>query len=359
MAGAPLKFDPNLPDENRGQDILVLCMVFSVLIVLSTTARVIIRFTSNKHGLGAADYFNVVTLAFNLSANIIEIQSVHQGLGRHLQYLTREQGLHLKEMNQYTMILANIALWAVKMSVCFFLLALTKKAHRRVRWIVFALMALTTIGSLCHSIVWGLQARPLEKLWKPDIPGELMDPHIFTISVVTFTDGPAKKTDGHGIDRLRVFAFSIARIGFYRDFLNPDSSWAIYSIWICTITERNLAEIVADLPASYTFFRDLSRKAHTMLSRDSTRLSQGPRSVSHGEQSSRVMASSALHQPTCSSAYSTYQEDVIPLKSATNHFSGKGGAIHLRTSIDVEARSVDAKEEEEGFRGRRDAVHLS
>ncbi|RCI17190.1 hypothetical protein L249_1844 [Ophiocordyceps polyrhachis-furcata BCC 54312] len=330
MAGAQPKqinFDPNLPDENRGQGILVLCTVFSVLIVLSTTSRVVIRFTS--HGLGATDYFNVITLAFNLATNILDVQSVHEGLGRHLQYLTREQGLHLKKMNQITMLLANIALWAVKMSVCFFLLALTNKAHRRVRCIVLGLMVLTTSGSLSYCIVWGIQARPLERLWTPDMSGEVMDPHILTIAVVVITDGPEGKLTVMALtgSGLLVFAFSIARIGFYRDFLAPDYSWAVYWIWMCTITERNLAEIVADLPASYTFFRDLGRKAHNM---------KGP---SHAD---RMTATSALHQPTCSNAYSTYPEDVIPLKSP----SGKGGAIHLRTSIDIEARSVDAKEEE-------------
>ncbi|KJZ70342.1 hypothetical protein HIM_10271 [Hirsutella minnesotensis 3608] len=248
MTNTPLKYDPNLPDENRGQSLLLIPLIFSILITLSTTSRILVRLSS-KVGLGAADYFNIIALAFNLSANIIEIQCVHQGLWRHPQYLSRDQALFLKRMAEYTVIIANISLWAVKMSVCFFLLALIQNAHQRARWIVYALMALTTAGSTTNGIIWGLQAKPLEKLWNPDIPGEISDPRRWVISCIAFTalnsitDLFYALSPIYFIGRLQlnlrrrltiialtgsgllVFAFSIARIGLYPDFFN-DSTWA-------------------------------------------------------------------------------------------------------------------------------------
>lgn len=61
MSNGFIKFDPSLVDESRGSVVLVLCVVFSVLISISTTSRIAMRIAT-KAGLGAADYFIVIAL---------------------------------------------------------------------------------------------------------------------------------------------------------------------------------------------------------------------------------------------------------------------------------------------------------
>lgn len=118
---------------------------------------------------------------------MLEIQAVQAGFGRHLQFLPRDQVLTIKRLSQYNILLANIALWAVKISVCCFLLSLVQVAHQRTRWIIFGLIAITTVASTTQGILWGLQARPLEKLWNPDIPGEVSDIKTLVLSIIAFT----------------------------------------------------------------------------------------------------------------------------------------------------------------------------
>ncbi len=51
-----------------------------------------------------------------------------------------------------------------------------------------------------------------------------------------------------------------------RDFFDPDSTWALKNVYICTIIERNLASIIADLPVMSLFARQLRKKITTFAS---------------------------------------------------------------------------------------------
>ncbi|KJK80943.1 hypothetical protein H634G_03476 [Metarhizium anisopliae BRIP 53293] len=292
MSNGFIKFDPSLVDESRGSVVLVLCVVFSVLISISTTSRIAMRIAT-KAGLGAADYFIVIALAFNLTANVLEIQSVQSGFGRHLQFLTREQALTIRRFSQYNILFANISLWAVKISVCFFILALIQGVHRRTTWIVYALIAITTTASTCQGIFWGLQASPLRKLWEPDIPGEVKSVKTLVTSIIAFTIinsitdlfyaispvyfiGRLQMSLGKRLviigltgSGLLVFASSITRVAFDGDFYKPDFTWALYRVYLCTIVERNLAEVIADLPATFTLIRSVHNKTNAFWSRGS------------------------------------------------------------------------------------------
>lgn len=118
---------------------------------------------------------------------MLEIQAVRQGFGRHLQFLPRAQVLTIKRLSQYNILLANISLWAVKISICFFILLLVQGVHRHTRWVIYGLMAVTTTASTCQGILWELQARPLRKLWNPDVPGTVASVQNLVNSIITFT----------------------------------------------------------------------------------------------------------------------------------------------------------------------------
>lgn len=95
--------------------------------------------------------------------------------------------LTIKRLTQYNILFANISLWAVKISICFFILALVQSVHRRGKWILHGLVVVTTIASTCQGILWGLQAKPLYKLWNPDVPGKVEGVKTLVSSIITFT----------------------------------------------------------------------------------------------------------------------------------------------------------------------------
>ncbi|RYP02770.1 hypothetical protein DL765_010687 [Monosporascus sp. GIB2] len=236
MRRADIEFDPNLEDENQGQDTLI------------------------------------PAVAFNLAGNILEIRLVHVGFGRHIQFLTSEQGMSAKKLEQFIILFACVALWAVKISISFFLFSIVHDVHQRSRWVMYGLIGLTTLASISQGIVWGVQAQPLEKLWKPEIPGKLANPqtlvvaHItssvfssitdlfYALSPIYFFGGlqmslrkKAKLLSLTG-SGLLVFGTSIGRLILAKDYLNPDFTWALRRAFIFSIVERNLAQIIADLP---------------------------------------------------------------------------------------------------------------
>ncbi|OTA88156.1 hypothetical protein M434DRAFT_34949 [Hypoxylon sp. CO27-5] len=368
MSNEFIAFDPHLTDENRGQHILILAIVFSILIILSTLSRIILKLVT-RVGLKADDYFNTITLAFNLTANALEIQSVQAGFGRHLQFLTRDQVLKLKRLSQYNILFAAISLWAVKISICFFIRALIHNVHRRATWIIYGLMTVTTVATFCQGVFWGLQATPLKKLWTPDIPGEIKPMKTLVQSIIIFTvinsitdlfyaispiyffgrlQMSLKKRliiialTGSG---LLVFAASITRVGFDGDFYDPDFTWALHNVYMCTVIERNIAEIIADLPANHNLFRNLHKKTQTVLSR-------GTRDSNKGSSANGLFGSTGKHLATplrrhvLSNNESTYNDDdEIPLNDSVS-VPKDDRIITLQTTIDVETHRADIKEQE-------------
>ncbi|KAH0594227.1 hypothetical protein MHUMG1_08066 [Metarhizium humberi] len=382
MSNGFIKFDPSLVDESRGSVVLVLCVVFSVLISISTTSRIAMKIAT-KAGLGAADYFIVIALAFNLTANVLEIQSVQSGFGRHLQFLTREQALTVRRFSQYNILFANISLWAVKISVCFFILALIQGVHRRTTWIVYALIAITTTASTCQGIFWGLQASPLRKLWEPDIPGEVKSVKTLVTSIIAFTIinsitdlfyaispvyfiGRLQMSLGKRLviigltgSGLLVFASSITRVAFDGDFYKPDFTWALYRVYLCTIVERNLAEVIADLPATFTLIRSVHNKTNSFWSRGSrsgstAKASDHTGSVDSGS-GSRAFAGASARPANARPVYNEDKnEDEIPLSAFASRVPKGSGVVHMETSIDIQAHRVDAQEQQES---RQTLVH--
>lgn len=112
---------------------------------------------------------------------------LNAGFGRHLQYIDRPDVLFLKRISQYLIMMANIALWSVKISISLFVLNLIRGTHAIMTRVLYGLIAVTTAASLGQAIFWGLQAKPFHKLWNPDIPGEVQSIDTLVRSIIIFT----------------------------------------------------------------------------------------------------------------------------------------------------------------------------
>jgi hypothetical protein len=242
-------------------------------------------------------------------ANGFDYKATVSGFGRHAQFLTVDQQVDAIKYSQFAVAVANWAIWAVKLSVCFFLLSIVRNIYRYYNWAVYALITITSITAVVGSILWGTQAHPLAKLWDPRTPGTRATPEHFLIIVYVvyafgcFTDifyalsplyflwssqlGWKKKLPiilltGCGIlyvlvsiiirsdfwqgtnenISISVLIVGILNIIFAREFLEEqDITWALVNEFICDIIERNFSAFVANLPALWLLVVQLRKRA--------------------------------------------------------------------------------------------------
>lgn len=114
----------------------------------------------------------------NTIANGFDFAACVHGLGRHEQYLGLEQIIQAVKWAELAELFAVIANWGTKVSICFFLLRLIKRTNPITRYCIWTLLALNTITALVTCILWGVQARPIQSLWDPSIPGKHLSANI-------------------------------------------------------------------------------------------------------------------------------------------------------------------------------------
>lgn len=127
--------------------------------------------------------FIIIYQLLNLVANGFDYKATISGFGRHSRFLTIDEEIEAVKCAQLAVGIANWAIWAVKLSVCFFLLSIMRSVYSYYKWAVYTLIAITSSTALVGSILWGTQAQPLAKLWDPRIPGTRVSPEHFLIIV--------------------------------------------------------------------------------------------------------------------------------------------------------------------------------
>ena len=116
----------------------------------------------------------------DIVASGFDVKATKSGFGRHSQFLSEDELVNAVKYSQLAVIVATFAIWAIKLFVCFFLLAIIKGSHHRVfRWAIRGLIVFNTVDAFIVALLWGLQASPLPKLWDSRIPGTRKSPQSF------------------------------------------------------------------------------------------------------------------------------------------------------------------------------------
>ncbi|GAW14005.1 hypothetical protein ANO14919_033970 [Xylariales sp. No.14919] len=92
---------------------------------------------------------------------------------------------------------------------------------------------------------------------------------------------------------LVVFAASLVRVPYLKNFFAADVSWELPTIYFPTIFERNLAELIADLPAVYPEIRHRYYQI-TGLTKDISLRSSSRRSIDGGRPGSQSGSQCAI-----------------------------------------------------------------
>ena len=97
------------------------------------------------------------------------ILEVSFGLGRHVQYLTPEHHQGFLKYNYLDWIQVFITLALSKISICLFLLRISK--FERFRYFLFGLIAFLIISHAPLTLLYLLQCIPFNKNWRTDVSG--------------------------------------------------------------------------------------------------------------------------------------------------------------------------------------------
>ena len=129
------------------------------------------------------EFMFIISQSLNLIANGCDYKATAAGFGRHLGSLSDETAVSANKFAQIAVITAIFAVWTTDISICCFLYSLIKGTRRFFTWFIWAMMAFTTITAFIGGLLWGLQAKPIQKLWDPAVPGTRASSKLFTDSL--------------------------------------------------------------------------------------------------------------------------------------------------------------------------------
>jgi hypothetical protein len=131
------------------------------------------------------------------------------------------------------------------------------------------------------------------------------------------------------------------------DFFKPDVSWALRRVYLATIIERNVAQVIADLPVVFPLLRNMHRKARSLFSSSANK----SRATYHNSGTSTIGSKhKRFNRSTGNSEFSRYgrqaqisavrpgSDDEIPLRErpgVVNPSPLADGEIAVQVNIDV------------------------
>ncbi|KAL9074298.1 MAG: hypothetical protein Q9157_004439 [Trypethelium eluteriae] len=234
----------------------------------------------------------VITTSLNIVANAFDCKAASAGFGRHLQYLELENAVTAAKYAQLAVLLADFIIWAVSLSICFFLFSMIRGTHTYFTFFIWGMMVFTSATALVACILWGIQAKPIQKLWDPRVPGTRASPQLFLV-IVYVVNKQEIDIQNLGLRLVIELLYSMCplyflwglqlawsrklpvivltlmgllltvtssvSLAFTKEFKTEDTTWGLVPEFITDIIDRNLMVFVVNLPAIWILFRKLQK----------------------------------------------------------------------------------------------------
>ncbi|KAF2235271.1 hypothetical protein EV356DRAFT_531995 [Viridothelium virens] len=274
--------DTHPPDDNKAYEVYATVAVVTFLLVITTVTRVATKLYY-KLSLTIDDYFIILGASLNIVANAFDCKAASAGFGRHLQYLELENAVTAAKYAQLAVLLADFIIWAVSLSICFFLFSMIRGTHTYFTFFIWGMMVFTSATALVACILWGIQAKPIQKLWDPRVPGTRASPQLFLVIVyvvnslrlvieLLYSMCPLYFLWGLQLAwsrKLPVIVLTLmgllltvtssVSLAFTKEFKTEDTTWGLVPEFITDIIDRNLMVFVVNLPAIWILFRKLQK----------------------------------------------------------------------------------------------------
>ncbi|KAF2792666.1 hypothetical protein K505DRAFT_246244 [Melanomma pulvis-pyrius CBS 109.77] len=223
---------------DRKYETISLALVTIVLTTFIASWRLVVRYRINPR-LGWSDYWIMVALPLSISGHIFNILASYAGEGRldADPFLTRAHVVDAKKLSFFAGALNMYAMFAAKLSICAYLLALNFSRSYRVIIIistVFVVVNLLILPLISH---W-LNCNPVAKRWDNRLPGECWSPSFPVI--VTSMQG--------AVNVLTDLIYAAAPILYLRRVkMTRYTRWGVRAVFLCALlgTAVSIAKVVA------------------------------------------------------------------------------------------------------------------
>ncbi|TLS31286.1 hypothetical protein PpBr36_02330 [Pyricularia pennisetigena] len=156
------------PDENRGGEILTVCIVLTLMAMAITILRVYVR-RKFLNKLSLDDYSMIMATVTLMAMTGTVFAQVFNGAGRHIEYIPPAVVVRGLQYNFASQPLCLIALGFARISVSLFLIRLANsKKYKYILWFLIGLTVVLTLVGVSQTL---LQCRPMAYVWDKSIPG--------------------------------------------------------------------------------------------------------------------------------------------------------------------------------------------
>ncbi|KAI0144917.1 hypothetical protein BJ166DRAFT_80602 [Pestalotiopsis sp. NC0098] len=349
--------------ENRGPQLLVVCITLLTIAIVSMSLRVFTRLFIVK-GFGKDDYLMVfAAISFTLFVTCA-ITGVHYGTGRHRADLDNDDFETAMKFWWLCYIWYCVSMITSKLSIGVFLLRIT--VQRIHHYILYLAMFCSVMTGLVFFFVTIFQCHPVTYFWWKEQDGTCIDSGIIAaltylysaISVIcdfTFALLPLHMIRGLQMHRKTKYALIpilgmgcvasvavVVRFAFIENFKDPDFLWATLDIAIWSTTEQGLAITAGSLAS----LQPLAKTVGQRLGVWDTRRTLGKSSDNHARTfgSNQVSRQSRKKSRSAKDSYGMTTFDIDDAEGGIYRLSSgdddKKGAVPGKNQI-VLTREVD------------------
>ncbi|KAM0430051.1 hypothetical protein ACHAPT_006057 [Fusarium lateritium] len=180
--------DPLPPDENVGPVLLGVSSALIVLVIITTSLRIWVRYALRC--LEWDDYTIVIVTFLGIARYATQVAQIRIGNGRHRWYIPSENYVRNNMLGWVAQLLLFASICLLKISILLLLLRI--KNSRGLKWSAWAIMAGLVITNFGCIIILLAECNPVEAYWTGD--GTCWDPRVriyaiyFTIAYSIVTD---------------------------------------------------------------------------------------------------------------------------------------------------------------------------
>ncbi|PVH91880.1 hypothetical protein DM02DRAFT_702580 [Periconia macrospinosa] len=169
---------PLPPDTDHRHEYMAAIIVFTVIAVVIAWLRMYTRMFISRNAWWD-DWVMFIGTFLTILTNGILIRAFELGLGRHIYYVPKEQIPECFKWLWAAEPTNLFALYTVRLSITLFFLRLIPTHHKRYRHIIWASIWGLTISDIYVSVNYFIQCRPIEKVWRPETPGECLSDAVY------------------------------------------------------------------------------------------------------------------------------------------------------------------------------------
>ncbi|GJP98480.1 integral membrane protein [Aspergillus niger] len=177
---------PEVEAESQYRLILGVCLGLTLLMIITVCLRLAIRFNARR--LEASDFVMLVTMIFSIIYSALCVAQSRYGLGLPLSLRPKADLPDYTKLNYAGRPFYQLGIAGFKASLCLNYLRLISGTSKNFyRILIWAVIAVSTLGHLAGTLVLIFDCQPVERAWNPNISGSCLPagPTFYGLAIFT------------------------------------------------------------------------------------------------------------------------------------------------------------------------------